>query len=431
MQIDQTEYQPPFTITELFEESVDHLQDELIRILVFEGGARSSKTWTILELILTICLARTNKWKGWEKWYQPEHGYKITICRKKLTWLKATVLLDFQELIQMKTNLHEYITPELNINRPEQTYSFNGSQISFIGLDEKMKLHGRKQDIFWGNEAMEMDLNDHRQLSIRTSKLFIYDYNPSTSEHWIYDTVIPRKDSVWIHSTVAKNQYLDINVYKEILMLRPSPENIAIGTADETLWKIYGLGQRADIKGLIFPNVKIVKEFPSAGKHEGFGLDFGYINDVTALMHCCVHNGEIYIDEWMYEAGLVNIRNPKNPQQKSIQQRFEELNVSSNRLIIADKSEQKSIAELKGCRYNIHRSITTTVKKGLEVLQRYNINITERSVNLLKEQRNYKWQEHRTEDGKLINEPVDAFNHGWDAVRYWAERNLAKRRKIY
>jgi len=39
----------------------------------------------------------------------------------------------------------------------------------------------------------------------------------------------------------------------------------------------------------------------------------------------------------------------------------------------------------------------------------------------LKELRNYKWKEDK--NGKQLNEPVDAFNHGIDALRYIAMHN--------
>jgi phage terminase large subunit len=47
--------------------------------------------------------------------------------------------------------------------------------------------------------------------------------------------------------------------------------------------------------------------------------------------------------------------------------------------------------------------------------------VTSRSVNLIKELRNYKWREDK--NGRVLNEPVDAFNHAIDAARYAAMFN--------
>ena len=50
-------------------------------------------------------------------------------------------------------------------------------------------------------------------------------------------------------------------------------------------------------------------------------------------------------------------------------------------------------------------------------MQEYNIKITKRSYNLINEFRNYVWDKDK--DGNYINIPIDAYNHGIDAARYW------------
>jgi phage terminase large subunit len=54
------------------------------------------------------------------------------------------------------------------------------------------------------------------------------------------------------------------------------------------------------------------------------------------------------------------------------------------------------------------------------------MNVTSRSLNLIHELRNYKWKEEKI-TGKLLNEPVDKWNHALDAVRYVALNKLAER----
>jgi phage terminase large subunit len=50
-------------------------------------------------------------------------------------------------------------------------------------------------------------------------------------------------------------------------------------------------------------------------------------------------------------------------------------------------------------------------------------------VNLIKEFRNYKWKE--TQDGRTLNEPIDKFNHGIDALGYViTAREFQVRRKM-
>ena len=54
---------------------------------------------------------------------------------------------------------------------------------------------------------------------------------------------------------------------------------------------------------------------------------------------------------------------------------------------------------------------------GINKMLEYNIKVTRRSTNLIKEFRNYTYLQDK--DERWLNEPVDKFNHGIDAVRYW------------
>jgi phage terminase large subunit len=47
---------------------------------------------------------------------------------------------------------------------------------------------------------------------------------------------------------------------------------------------------------------------------------------------------------------------------------------------------------------------------GLEIMKRYKIHITKGSINLIREFKNYKWEEDQA--GKATLEPIDKFNHG-------------------
>lgn len=52
--------------------------------------------------------------------------------------------------------------------------------------------------------------------------------------------------------------------------------------------------------------------------------------------------------------------------------------------------------------------------------------ITKRSLNIIRELRNYKWKENKM-TGDIINEPIDKFNHALDAVRYVALNKLSEK----
>lgn len=372
------------------------------RIIVNEGSSRSTKTFSILQYLIGKCLAERTK---------------VTISRAKLTWLKATVIPDFEEIMQTQF----YIWNENEWNKSESTYRFpNGSEIAFIGLDEAQKLHGRKQDIAWVNEAVETEEPEVRQLLLRTTKQIILDYNPSFEQHWIYDKIITRDDCTLIHSTYKDNPFLQTDIVQEIERMKPTPENIRQGTADEVGWKIYGLGIRAAHRGLIFSKVQICKDLPDLldTKKRFFGLDFGFANDPSSLSEIRYAHGALYMKEIFYKRGLTNIINPANLKQPSIQEQLILHKVPKNVTIWADAAEPKSIQDLRNCGWDVKPAVKgpDSIVVGIETILRYNVFVTEDSLNAIKEKNNYKWKEDK--DGRVLNEPIDNWNHFWDGARY-------------
>jgi len=216
---------------------------------------------------------------------------------------------------------------------------------------------------------------------------------------------------------------LEESIRNEILSTEPTPENKARGTADPVFWDVYGLGKRANLRGLIFPEYNIVKELPKEFKQRGYGLDFGFVNDVTALGYFGLVDGQLWADELVYETGLVNVRilgSNGGMILPSIEDRLRGHKVSRELKIAADSAEKKSIMELRAIGFNVVATPKPkgSVKQGLDIMRRYKLNVTERSVNAIKELKNYRWKEDNT--GSLTNEPIDTFNHFIDAWRYWS-----------
>lgn len=374
------------------------------KIIVLEGGARSTKTWSIFQWIILNCLKTT--------------GESYTIGRQKMTWVRLTLLEDFNNIC-IKYELP--VTPEYNPNRSDQTYYINGNQITFVGLDEPQKMHGRTQSYAWINEAMEITEKDFTQVAIRTKKRIFIDYNPSAETHWIYDNVIPRDDCAFFHSTMRNNPFLEKEIIDELNRLEKT---------DPVAYKIYNLGLRAQQKGLIFQNWQTIPRIPELAKLLGYGLDFGYVNDPTAVIKVCIYEGELYVDELIYETGLVNvpIKDKNGVISKNISDKLVSVGVrGSYDEIIADSAEMKSVHELYTIGWNIHGARKGPITFGLDILLRYKINVTERSVNLIKEFRNYKWAVDKEGEPVKPPKPIDAFNHGCDALRYLAIHKLAQR----
>jgi len=355
------------------------------RIIVLEGGSRSSKTWSIFQYFIILALS--------------QKGLTFRIAREKFTWVKETLLKDWQDIIAAY-NLP--VSPSVNKNRPDQTYELNGNYFIFIGLDDPQKLHGLKQDYFWINEAIEATVKDFDQLEMRTNIQGILDYNPSVTDHWIYDKVIPREDAHFIHSTMLDNPFLPEQIRKKILSYEPTAFNKARGTADETSWKIYGLGVRAQIKGVILTNWRIVEDMPEC-KWIAYGQDYGFTNDPTTLIRIGFAHGEIWLQELIYETDLTN---------QDIVAKYKAFGIGEHEEIIADSAEPKSNEEIKRRGYNIKPAVKgpDSIVAGIDLLKQYRLNITSSSLNIIREIKNYKWKYDDKTDTHL-NVPIDSFNH--------------------
>ena len=374
------------------------------KIICHEGGSRSSKTWSIFQFFILKAL----------------HGDKIslTIVREKLTWIKSTLLQDFKQIVD------QYglkITPEVNPNRPEQTYVLNGSEFSFFGLDYTEKLHGRRQDWFWINEAMEVTKAEFDQLEMRTSIGGILDYNPANDEHWVFQ-LEKRPDVTFIKSTILDNPFAPKAVVDKIKSYEPTEENIKRGTADNFMWEVYGCGKRARLQGVVFEKWDVVDAIPGHAKLLGYGMDFGYTNHPTALVGLYTASDEIYFRQLIYKTGLNN---------QEISQELKSLKVNPEHEIYCDSAEPKSIDELHAQGWNTFavQKGADSINYGIDIMKSHKIHIEKGSSDLEAEIRGYKWAEDRS--GKRLNKPVDFKNHAIDAARYVAMMKLATPKEEY
>jgi len=373
------------------------------RVVEHSGGSRSSKTYSIFQFLL----GRAIQGKG----------ETFTIVRDKLTWIKSTLLVDFKNITD---TMELEVTPEINYNRAEQVYIVNGSEFAFFGLDYAEKLHGRKQDWSWINEALEVERNHFDQLEMRTTKGMLIDFNPYNDIGWVYD-IQKRPDVQVIKSTMLDNPFLEETIRRKILSYEPTPENIKNGTADNYMWQVYGLGEKARLQGLVFNNWDIVEDIPDGARFLGYGLDFGFTNDPTALVGLYEYDKELYIDNPIYKTRLLN---------QDIINELKRLGVSSADLIVADSAEPKSIEEISLAGFNIQGAYKgqDSVRYGIDLLKNFKIHLTRRSIEMENELRKYKYKEDRS--GNILNEPIDQFNHTIDALRYIAIEKLGNKQEV-
>ncbi len=353
------------------------------RFVVNQGGSRSGKTYSILQLLIEWC------------YLNQKAGWVITICRKSFPALRGSVMRDFFEILENEN----YYDPERH-NKTESTYNLFGNTVEFISLDQPQKVRGRKRQLLFINEANEISWEDFHQLNIRTEEKVILDFNPS-EEFWVFDKLIPRDDCDYFKTNYKDNPHIPEAVRAEIERLKE---------VDDYYWQVYGLGELSVNKGAIFSNWKQCDKVPEAAKFLGNGLDFGFSNDPTAFIEMYRFDGALYVNELLYETGLTNT---------DINDRASAL-IDIRGLTIADSAEPKSIEELKRLGWNIKpvSKGPDSIRQGIDILKRQPVYFTLKSANIEKERRLYKWQEDKS--GNFSNKPVDKFNHSIDAIRYIA-----------
>lgn len=365
-----------------------HLENSTKRITIEQGGSRSGKTYNIL---MWLIFSYSNK----------NSGKTITICRKTFPALRASSMRDFFDILK-KYDIYK----EANHNKSNSEYLLNNNLFEFISLDQPQKVRGRKRDVLYINEANELYFEDWQQLILRTTDKAILDYNPSDEFHFIYEKIKPRDDAEFFITTYKDNPFLDIETVNEIERLR---------FVDDNYWKIYGLGQVGSSQALIF-RINECNSIPAEAKFLSYGMDFGFTNDPTTLVAIYQQGDNIYLKELLYQTGLTN---------RDIDEKLKFHSVERKE-IFADSAEPKSIEELYRMGWNVKPATKGqgSVNIGIDMMKRYQLHVTKDSVNMIKEFRNYKWQEDK--NGNVLNTPVDMFNHTIDAIRYGLYDKLSR-----
>ena len=197
----------PLKCTPIFDRARKAMQDSRYNVFVFEGGSRSSKTYSLIQLFIQWAFSQT----------QPK---RVICSRKKGTWLLATVWNDFNKIL-----MEMGLVGRVKVNNSSHFIRINNVTFEFIGLDDQQRLHGLTCDVFWINEAMEATKDDFDQLEQRCAEFSVLDYNPTAEEHWIYDNVCPREDCYFDHSTMLDNPFIPENMKRKILSYEPTEYN--------------------------------------------------------------------------------------------------------------------------------------------------------------------------------------------------------------
>jgi phage terminase large subunit len=359
--------------TNVFERNLEQYQLGK-RFICNQGGSRSSKSFSILQLLIFICLTKK--------------GIKISIVRKSFPSLRGSILKDFMEIMD-SLNLYDV----KNHNKTENYYKFmNGSIIEFFSVDDSKKVRGRKRDICYCNEGNELSFEEFQQLSLRTTSTLFIDFNPSDDDHWVYDLQNDER-SCLIKSTYKDNTFLHKDIIIEI-------ENLI--NVDPMYYKIYALGEKPTSNAKIYTHFKQYTDYVDC-KDWSYGLDIGFVH-MAALVKSKFDGNKIYVEELIYEKGLTT---------DELCRKVKDI-VIDNKIIYVDSARPDIIEQLKRFGLNA-KSSDKQVKEGIDYVRSKEIYIHYESLNIWKEYKNYLY---KSNGDKITEDPIKLNDDLMDALRY-------------
>lgn len=309
----------------------------------------------------------------------------------------------------------------------EIIYIPTGQKIYFKGLDDPMKVTSITVNRgvlcwMWIEEAYEITNESHFDMldeSIRGEtkgdlfKQITITFNPWNEKHWLKKRFFDKKDkdTLAITTNYMCNEFLDEadrGLFESMRLKNPER------------YKVAGLGEWGKSEGCIYTNwheenfsvEELRRNKPRL--RSVFGLDFGYVNDPTALFCGLCDEGEkkLYVFDELYEKNLSN---------EEIYERVCAMGYAKEK-IRADAAEPKSIDRLNQLgmeRIRRAKKGADSIRYGIALIREYEIIVHPLCVNFLMEISNYSWQ--TDESGAGVNRAKDEFNHLMDAMRYAME----------
>lgn len=368
-------------------------------ILLMIGGGASGKSYFSFQRCIIRCL---------------QDKRKYLVCRKSATDLRRSCWQDLMSALE-----RFQIKDKVQISKTNFIIDFpNGSTILCVGLDnyEKVKSIPSITDIVV-EEASEISYDDFSQLQQRlrgNGKLpnqIVLQTNPISKSNWVYKYFFENGcqfENCFIHkSTYKDNPFVNqstIDALEQYRMTNPY------------FYRVYCLGEFGNISKQVFTNYRVedldIDELRKCGYQHLVGLDFGFVNDATAIVDCLLdeENKKLYIYREFYKTGLLN---------NEIAEQIKLMGLDKS-TIIADSSEQKSIEEIRRegiARIKPSKKGKDSINQGIQKLQQYEIIIDGSCFNTIEEFENYSYKKDKS-TGEYINEPIDDFNHCIDALRY-------------
>lgn len=366
------------------------------------GGRGSGKSFGVSLFLLTLSY---------------EKNQKILFTRYTLTSAKTSIIPQFIEVMELMERESDFeVTKDEIINKQ------SGSTILFKGIKTSSGIQTANLKSLTGvstwvldeaEELVEEDVFTKIDYSVRVKNVknrVILVMNPTTKEHWVYQRFIDKgiqDNTNYIHTTYLDN--ID-NLSEDVL---DDYERLKRINIDKYNHIVLG-GWLNKAEGVIFTNWKegnFDESLPF-----GFGLDFGYYPDPTALIRVAIDSKEqkIYLKEEIYEQKL---------SQEELTRRIKDICLNS--LVICDTNEKRTVDVLRRNGVNIKEATkgAGSIIEGIKLLLDYELIVEPNSINLIRELNNYAWHD------KKADLPIDNWNHLIDATRYIVSKMILARKR--
>ena len=350
-------------------------------------------------------------------------GHKILYTRYTMSSAEISVIPEFQEKIDADHHTRDFRTTSRKVvnRKTKSEVLFRGIKTSSGNQTAKLKsIHGitgfvvDEAEEWVSEEDFEKIALSMRELNAKNFIIIIM--NPADSNHWVYKRFIENTHKIvyydgvpvqisthpnvcHIHTTYLDNlDHLSPQFIEEVQRMKEeNPEKYAHVV----------IGRWADVaEGAVFKKWGIVKEFPSYAKKVALASDWGYTNDPSTGIRCGIVDNRLYVDELFYETGMLT---------NAIAEKLKPWGLK----VYGDSADPRLIQEIKNRGVNIYPvdKFSGSIKAGIDKIHEMELFVTERSYHIIEELRKYVWDKDK--DGHYINEPVDAWNHCIDPIRYY------------
>lgn len=366
------------------------------RIQIWYGGSGSSKSDGKATELLSKCM---------------KPGYcRVMFCRKTATSIRKSqfqLLKDLIERYQWGPLFH--VVDDMVI-----TCKATGNFLFAQGLDDLSKVTSVAgvTDI-WIEEPIPKDntpavtASDFRELNRRlrcplASNHIHMTFNPISDQSWINDYFFKsdRYSPFILKTTYQDNYYTPENEALQYEILRQT-------NPDE--YEVYALGNWGKLKrGLVFPEYRIIEDFPPYVAQEAYGMDWGFYPDPCVLAHVGHLHGKLYVDELIYQQGLTSAPRAELMRTRGVPD-WAEIAADNNPEAI-EEMRQRGFYRMEGAKKG-----PDSVKAGIDIVKSFEIYLTARSTNIKLDFDNHAWEiDPKTEQptGKMINKHKHCFVAG-------------------